>query len=133
MVRSLTIWIPGQPPTVTAQQQIITKTGRVVYGKKVTEARQILEGRLSEHVPPKPLDGALSVTVVWCWSRAEKKTRAWKTTRPDVDNLAKMLLDTMTRLGFWKDDAIVVQLSMTKIWNKDPGIKITINQLENLK
>lgn len=133
MVRSLTIWIPGQPPTVTAQQQIITKTGRVVYGKKVTEARQILEGRLSEHVPAEPFTEALCVTAIWCWSRAGKKKSEWKTTRPDLDNLAKMLLDTMTKLCFWKDDAIVVQLSLTKIWNQEPGIKITITQLENLK
>ena len=133
MVKSLTIWMPGEPPRSTAQQQLITRSGRVVPGKKVTAARQILEGRLSEHVPAEPFTGALSVTVIWCWSRAEKKTRAWKTTRPDVDNLAKMLLDVMTRVGFWKDDALVVQLSGAKIWNQEPGIKITIEQMEELQ
>lgn len=133
MVKSLTIWMPGEPPRSTAQQHLITRSGRVVPGKKVTAAKQVLEGRLAAHVPAEPFTGPLSVSTVWCWSRTAGKTQqAWKTTRPDLDNLAKLLLDTMTQLRFWKDDALVVQLIMTKIWNPEPGIKISIQQMEDL-
>lgn len=132
MVKSLTIWMPGEPPRSTAQQQLITRSGRVVPGKKVTAAKQVLEGRLAAHVPAEPFTGPLAVAMVWCWSRSGKMPIAWKTTRPDIDNIAKLLLDAMTRLRYWEDDATVAQLSVTKIWNPEPGIKITIRKLEKI-
>lgn len=42
------------------------------------------------------------------WVAPEKK--------PDLDNLAKQLLDCMTRLQFWHDDVQVVCLRCEKIY-----------------
>lgn len=40
--------------------------------------------------------------------------------RPDVDNLAKAVLDACTTAGVWKDDAQVTQLAVEKRW-AEPG------------
>lgn len=53
-----------------------------------------------------------------------------RTTRPDTDNLNKMLKDCMTALGFWRDDAQVAQEIIEKFWADVPGIYIRITQLE---
>ncbi len=42
------------------------------------------------------------------------------TVKPDVDNLAKQLLDAMTRMGFWEDDRQVVELAGRKRYDTTP-------------
>jgi len=35
-----------------------------------------------------------------------------KTTKPDVDNLAKLILDSATQSGLWADDNLITQLEI---------------------
>ena len=37
--------------------------------------------------------------------------------KPDVDNLAKAVLDALTTIGAWKDDAQVCRLLVSRQWN----------------
>lgn len=55
---------------------------------------------------------------------------AYKSTKPDTDNLQKMLKDVMTELNFWKDDALVASEVIEKFWAEVPGIYIRIEELE---
>ena len=41
--------------------------------------------------------------------REESEQRQREVTKPDTDNLQKLLKDCMTKCGFWKDDAQVVR------------------------
>ena len=51
-------------------------------------------------------------------------------TKPDTDNLIKVLKDTMTKLRFWGDDAQVAKETIRKQWSKiKPGIAIEIAEL----
>ena len=59
------------------------------------------------------------------------KDGEYKATRPDTDNLQKMLKDCMTKCGFWKDDALVVSEITEKFWAKTPGIFIRIEDVDN--
>jgi Holliday junction resolvase RusA-like endonuclease len=54
----------------------------------------------------------------------------YKTTRPDTDNLQKMLKDVMTHLGYWTDDALVASEIIEKFYSDIPGIYIAIENLE---
>ena len=47
-----------------------------------------------------------------------------KTTRPDADNLNKMLKDVMTDMGFWSDDALICCEMVSKMYGDEPGIII---------
>lgn len=40
----------------------------------------------------------------------------YHTGKPDADNLAKAVMDALTQLGIWKDDAIVVDLRVKKYY-----------------
>jgi len=53
----------------------------------------------------------------------------WKTTKPDTDNLIKMLKDCMTTAGFWKDDAIVCSEVTEKFLAFHPGIYVKVVSL----
>jgi len=134
MVKDLTIWIPGQPATVTAQQKIITKGGRIFDNRRVQEARARLFWKLKEHSPAEPLDGTLSVEITWAFERKGQSDFEWKNTRPDLDNLAKLLLDEIVRAGIIADDARVVELILRKLWVKerDAGIKIVAREILQL-
>ena len=79
-----------------------------------------------------PLDGSLRVTLVAKCRRAKKaKTKYgtdWPTKTPDIDNIAKLILDSLNGLIF-HDDAQIVQLLVFKDWG-EPSITIAIEQLK---
>lgn len=126
------------PPTATAQEKQVT----VVRGKpifydpaSVKAAKRLLMGHLRLHRPQKPLSGPVALSTVWLFPKGKSHRHGeWRTTRPDTDNLQKMLKDCMTKCGFWKDDAQVVREAVEKRWSDDPtGIYIEIQKLEEGK
>ena len=124
------------PPTATAQERkIMIVKGRPVFfdTPKVRDARAILMNHLAMHKPKRPLDGALELRVAWLFPKGKThKAGEWRITRPDTDNLEKLLKDCMTRTGFWKDDAQVVREIVEKKGSDDPtGIRIAVEQLED--
>ena len=51
------------------------------------------------------------------------------TQKPDVDNLAKAVLDVLTDIRVWEDDAQVHSLSITRSWVANPhaaGCSVTL-------
>ena len=124
------------PPTATAQQkgeQIIG--GRIHHYKKknVRQAEAILRDALLPYVPEAPItDQPVMLLVKWMfpYPKSAKKHKPgysrYKITRPDADNLNKMLKDVMTDMGFWKDDALICFEVVSKIYNDEPGIYIEI-------
>ena len=48
--------------------------------------------------------------------------------RPDVDNLAKAVLDALTDAGAWGDDSQVVSLGVRKKWSQVAHTLITITE-----
>lgn len=48
------------------------------------------------------------------------------TKKPDCDNLAKAVLDALTTLGVWRDDAQVCVLNVRKEYAEQPGCHIHI-------
>lgn len=128
-------FIAMNPPTVTAQMKQV----RVVNGKpvfydppKVKAARQALTALLLPNRPSSPFQGAVSLRVLWLFPKGKShKNGEWRTTKPDTDNLQKMLKDCMTATHFWNDDAQVVRDISEKRWSDEPcGIYIEIEELE---
>ena len=128
-------FINCNPPTATAQEKKVALVkGRVVFYEpsNLKAAKSQLTFHLLRHRPKEPLKGPLSLTVLWLFPKGKNhKDGSWRITRPDTDNLEKMLKDCMTRCGFWKDDAQVVKEYVEKKWSENPvGIEIEIVELE---
>lgn len=131
----MNFFIAIDPPTSTAQMKQV----RVVKGKPifydppaVKEAGNVLSAHLTVHKPDKPMAGPVSLRVLWLFPRGKShKNGEWRTTKPDTDNLQKLLKDCMTRCGFWNDDAQVVREVAEKRWADEPsGIYIEVEELE---
>lgn len=115
----MTIYLDIDPPRTTAQQ----KGEAVINGHihhytkpKVREAENEMALYLSRQAPDYPMSGPIIVVVVWVYSRRCKPKGGFKTSRPDVDNAQKLLLDAMTKCGYWDDDAAVSVLGGVKLW-----------------
>lgn len=120
------------PPTVTAQERAV----RIVKGKpvfydppEVADARVKLMAYLSRFKPENPLGTGIRLTVKWLFPKGRHRDGEYRTTRPDTDNLQKLLKDCMTRCGFWKDDALVCSEIVEKFWAERPGIYIRIEEV----
>ncbi len=75
--------------------------------------------------------GALRLIVKWCFPiTGEHSDGEYKSTKPDTDNLEKLLKDIMTKLGFWKDDAQVASEITEKFYARIPGILIYVEEIE---
>ena len=128
------------PPTATAQQKgECIRAGYIHHYKKknVARAESILRDALLPYVPEVPItDKPIRFHVLWEFpypKSAKKHTPGFcrnKITRPDTDNLNKMLKDVMTDMGFWKDDALICLEGIWKVWSDEPGITIVIEELE---
>jgi Holliday junction resolvase RusA-like endonuclease len=93
------------------------------------------------HIPAQPIAGAVYVTLDFYFRRPKSHYRTGKRagelrddapevflSKPDADNLAKAVLDAMTTIGFWKDDAQVWNLSVSKRYDRDgrPGVCVEV-------
>lgn len=126
-------FIPMNPPTATAQEKQSTMRGgrRVFYkNARLQKAEDDLTWALTPHAPQEPLSGPVALCVTWLYQSSRTHPHAfWKATRPDTDNLNKLLKDIMTRLRFWRDDAQVCDERIQKIWSDRPGLFIRITEL----
>lgn len=130
----ISFFLPMKPPTVTHQEKAVhVVKGKPVYYEpdKLKSARSKLMAYLGKHAPAAPLRGAVRLVVKWCFPiTGGHEDGQWKTTRPDTDNLQKLLKDCMTDLGYWKDDAQVASEIVEKFWATVPGIYIAAEELE---
>lgn len=122
------------PPTVTHQEkQVHVVNGKPVFYEpaELKRARQKLVGHLSKYKPQdmEPYQAGIRLLVKWCFPRGQHQDGEYRLTKPDTDNLQKLLKDCMTKVGFWEDDAQVASEIVEKFWAEIPGIYIQIEGL----
>lgn len=120
------------PPTVTHQEkQVRVKNGKPIFYEptELKDARAKLMAYLGKHVPEKPYTGAIELQVMWCFPRGDHHDGEYRITKPDTDNLQKLLKDCMTECGYWKDDALICREIVEKFWAERPGIYIRVTEL----
>ena len=126
-------FMPVIPPTATHQEKKVRMAGgRPVFydPPEVQAARSKLTDYLAGHRPDRPLEGGIRLLVQWCFPRGKHRDGEYRITRPDTDNLQKLLKDCMTAAGFWKDDAQVASEICEKFWAEVPGLYICLEQIE---
>ena len=130
--------LPIIPPTATAQQKgvFVTPTGKALFYERanVKAARKLYQAAMARFRPPVAMSGALRVGIEFHfpYRSAERKATVAAGVplphccRPDLDNMAKGLLDVMQRLGFYEDDGQIAWLSLRKLWSPRPRIDVEI-------
>ena len=128
----MNFFIPMNPPRVTHQQKQVTiRGGKPVFYEpaELKAARAKLNSHLATHAPENPIPGAIRLVTKWLFPRGRHQDGEWKITKPDTDNLQKLIKDVMTDVGFWKDDAQVASEIAEKFWAEKTGIYIEVNRL----
>ena len=137
-------FLPMVPPTITHQEHKVMvnkRSGRIQFydPPELKTARAQLLDSVARYRPEEPIAGPVQLVTKWIWPADQSQMQMmaeldpdyheWKTTKPDTDNLIKMLKDCMTRAGFWKDDAQVVSEVTEKFLAYQPGIYIRVAEL----
>lgn len=79
----------------------------------------MLKAEINRTWPNKPLSGAIAVSVEAIFNLPKRAgERPFHVQRPDADNIAKAVLDSLNGIVF-ADDAQVVELHATKVWAID--------------
>lgn len=120
------------PPTVTHQEkQVHVVKGKPVFydPPELKAAKDKLLSHLYKYRIEEPYMTGVRLFVKWCFPRGRHTDGEYRITKPDTDNLQKLLKDCMTLQGFWKDDALVASEIVEKFWAKIPGIYIRIEEL----
>lgn len=130
-------FIPMILPTITHQQKKVTvKNGKPVFYEppELKDARQKFISHLALHKIDYPITRPVRLTTKWLYQIPESRKSytqdgEYKTTKPDTDNMIKLLKDCMTKLGFWEDDAQVASEITEKFWADKPGLYVRMEEL----
>jgi Holliday junction resolvase RusA-like endonuclease len=127
------------PPKTTSQtKRLVMVAGkpRFFAKKEHQSAENDLMLLCAPHAPATPLEGpiGLHVEFIFPWRKNESKRRIAlgrvpNDTRPDCDNLVKLVGDVLTKLRFYRDDGQVADLHVTKAWGDRVGISISIKKI----
>ena len=118
-------------PTTTHQMKQVNFKNKTIYEPPALKAaRAMLMAHVGQFQIAQPLTGPLRLTTKWLFPITGKhQDGEYKATRPDTDNLNKLLKDVLTDLHFWKDDAQVASEIIEKFWAQRTGIYIRIEKL----
>ena len=93
---AIEFFMPMVPPTVTYQEkQVHMIKGKPVFyePQELKQARQKLQGYLAEHKPECKYERGVRLIVKWCFPRGRHANGEYRITKPDTDNLQKLLKD----------------------------------------
>ena len=146
----LRFWIPGDPkgqprPRAFARRMGAKFVARMYDSDAADAWKAAVDAQLVEIARThslEPFAGRCSVILQFYFQRPKSHLRTSgavkdsapgpHTSKPDLDNLAKLVLDRITRNGrFWGDDAQVDMLAIGKEWAKAGeagGVLVTIRQ-----
>lgn len=103
---------------------------RIRKGDALAEAEERILPRLAPFAPDEPLEGPLRAELRMCWPTGGEHAQGEpKATKPDCDNVEKVLWDLMERLGFFRDDAQIVDKRVAKMWADPMGFYFEIEEV----
>lgn len=125
-------FIPGTP---VPQGSVNNYGGRIVaVTPKLRDWRlKIRAATMAKHSGP-PLDGPITVHMVFQMPRPKRPRWALPAVRPDADKLCRAVFDSLSTTkhltGVIVDDARIVSFTVSKTYHGNPGLMLTIMQAE---
>jgi Holliday junction resolvase RusA-like endonuclease len=142
-INSWSTFVNIEPISATHQSSLRilkTRSGRLFVGKSSSSKIKTWISRfesavLSNGIPKSPIDGPIAVNISFRFSYNKSVRKRdigkfiWKATRPDLDNMEKSILDSLSRIGVITEDKNVVSKTSEKCYCPNPGIYIHIEKL----
>ena len=126
-------FIPGIP--VPQGRPRFARKGKFVSvytDQKTRTWREYVTVMAREHRPEFPLEGALTITLKFKMPRPKSlpKKVIHHIKRPDLDNLAKAVIDSLGDAKVFKKDSQFAAKKMSKVYSCNPGVHIEILKYE---
>lgn len=127
--------VPGEP--VGKGRPKFTRTGHAYTPEKTRYYEQVVQmaARLKMQ---RPFDGAVRIAICANYAIPKKtgKTARLKMIegimrplkKPDVDNIAKIILDALNGIAY-HDDKQVVEMHVAKFYNDTPGVIVFVDEI----
>ena len=143
VAKILTFVLPGVPvpkgrPRMTKRGHVFTPKKTVTYEQSIAVAAQAAKSKLGGGLL---FDGPVFINI-HChfkmpksWPRKRKDQMLYEphTQLPDLDNLAKSILDGLNRtFNIWNDDKQVAALTATKHWAESDSVLVTLQKLTKI-
>ncbi len=139
MTEVLRFTVPGEPKP-WARPRFNRSSGMVFTSAKARAAGDTLAARVVALVPARDLlIGPIELAVLFVlpvpaswpqWQKAAAVAGTWRAaSKPDVDNLLKILKDSLNGL-VWRDDAQVDRADAAKVYGDIPRTIVTITPLD---
>ena len=127
-------------PTAQQKGAFVGKDGRVHFftKAKVAKSEKTLIKAFSPYADRFSSWGnfPISVHIDFCFPFTKSSTKksiidfTYHTSRADIDNLAKGVLDSLTQSKFWEDDSLIADLHLRKFrTTTEPRTILTIRKL----
>jgi len=126
--------ISGKP--VAWMRRVPIGRGKAFSPKRMVDYKTRIQVEFAQHYRNcKPLEGPVEVAILIDWPipksfSKKKRGDALKyelrpTTKPDIDNIAKIVCDALNTIAY-QDDAQIVYLSVSKRYSEQAALYITI-------
>lgn len=133
--------IPGEPKG-KGRPRMNTKTGRAYTPKDTILYENLVRIQYQNCIGQKSLEGEIRAYITCYYSMPKSMSKAKRekalhgtlrpTKKPDLDNVCKIVLDSLNGLAY-KDDSQVVEIIVKKYYSEQPLIKVELEEINNEK
>lgn len=137
MALILDVRVDGEPKGQPRPRAFVRNGHARVYDAGTAEGwKSLVAAAVGPHLPTAPLEGPVSVEMDFHMPRPKSLLRKKDpdgliphTAKPDADNLAKAVADTLTQVGLWRDDSQICEMLSRKVYarkNSGPGMDLRV-------
>jgi Holliday junction resolvase RusA-like endonuclease len=142
MSYSQRFFVFGDPKGQPRGRAFKNKAGQVrIYDPGTAEGwKSAIAIAAKSALPAEPLTCPVRLELIFYLKRPARLCKkssdpapTWATSKPDIDNLEKAVLDALTTIRMWADDALVVDVSTLKVYHAiggRPGLNCLIEEVE---
>ena len=132
MIEVLHVHVFGLPVAQGRPRAFKLPTGQIRMHDPDTSKdwKRTVLAQILEHKPPAPVEGPLTMTLVFELPRPKSTAKRvqYPIKRPDLSNLLKAIEDALTGVVY-RDDSQIVSLTVTKRFGLAPGVEVRVEAL----
>ena len=125
------IIVYGEPtPKGRPRVAMMGRFPTVYTPKETREAEDTFLQQAIKQKPETPLEGPLSISIKFYKIKPKSKPKKvihW-TTKPDLDNLVKLVIDALNKV-FFQDDSQIIEIQATKQYDQTPRTEVEIRKI----
>ncbi|NTU67988.1 MAG: RusA family crossover junction endodeoxyribonuclease [Chlorobiaceae bacterium] len=138
---TIEFFVPGPPQALKRHRAFLRGNRPIMVDPSSTDKGNFLLSSLA-HRPEQPIRDPLVVVLDFGFprpkshfgsgvnaSKMKQYAPHYHTSKPDIDNLQKFVMDALNGV-FWHDDSCVCVVHAAKRYSDTPGVRVTISPAE---